>query len=141
MVAKVRAALNVRFPGGGRQPRVLFTDRGNGFYNAGSGAITDQYSAALKFHDLKAFFPKGAAVQPGQLQEVMLRETAVSWMRDRLTKTLPRRCWEVAPGAYRARLKACAAHINGTCDVEGLCRELPSRVRGLADREGDRLAK
>ena len=141
MVAKVRAALNVRFPGGGRQPRVLFTDRGNGFYNAGSGAITDQYSASLKFHDLKAFFPKSAAVQPGQLQEVMLHETAVSWMRDRLTKTLPKRCWEEAPEAYRARLKACAAHINGTCDVEGLCRELPSRVKDLADREGDRLAK
>ena len=71
----------------------------------------------------------------------MLHETAVSWMRDRLTKTLPKRCWEEAPEAYRARLKACAAHINGTCDVEGLCRELPSRVRDLADREGDRLAK
>ena len=98
-------------------------------------------SAALKFHDLKAFFPKSAAVQPGQLQEVMLHETAVSWMRDRLTKTLPKRCWEEAPDAYRARLKACAAHINGSCDVEGLCRELPSRVRDLADREGDRLAK
>ena len=55
--------------------------------------------------------------------------------------TLPKRCWEEAPEAYRARLKACAAHINGTCDVEGLCRELPSRVRDLADREGDRLAK
>ena len=55
--------------------------------------------------------------------------------------TLPKRCWEEAPEAYRARLKACAAHINGTCDVEGLCRELPSRVKDLADREGDRLAK
>ena len=31
MVAKVRAALNVRFPAG-NAPRVLFTDRGNGFF-------------------------------------------------------------------------------------------------------------
>ena len=37
--------------------------------------------------------------------------------------------------------RTCAAHINGSCDVEGLCRELPSRVRDLAGREGDRLAK
>ena len=68
MVARVRASLNVRFPGGGRQPRVLFTDRGNGFYNAGSGAITDEYRGALRRHDLKAFFPLNASVQPGQLQ-------------------------------------------------------------------------
>ena len=71
MVAKVRAALNVRFPGGGRQPRVLFTDRGNGFYNAGSGAITEEYRGALRRHNLRAFFRADASVQPGQLQEVM----------------------------------------------------------------------
>eukprot|EP00959_Pyramimonas_sp_CCMP1952_P057247 1194864-Pyramimonas_sp.AAC.1 len=35
-------------------------------------------------------FPEHAFVQPSQLQEAMLRETAVSWMRDRLTKTLPK---------------------------------------------------
>ena len=37
--------------------------------------------------------------------------------------------------------KACAAHINGVCDVDGLCRELPSRVQDLDRRAGDRLAK
>ena len=137
---KVRAALNVRFPGGGRQPRVLFTDRGNGFYNAGSGAISEEHRGALRRHNLRAFFPADASVQPGQLQEVMLHETAVSWMRDRLTKTLPKRCWEETLEAYRARLKACAAQINSACDVDGLCRELPSRVKDLDRRQGDRLA-
>ena len=43
--------------------------------------------------------------------------------------------------AYRARLKACAAQIKGADDVEGLCRELPSRVADLDRRMGDRLAK
>ena len=43
--------------------------------------------------------------------------------------------------AYRARLKACAAQINGAYDVEGICRELPSRAADLGRREGDRLAK
>ena len=55
----------------------------------GSGAITEEYRGALRRHDLKAFFPLDASVQPGQLQEVMLHETAVSWMRDELTKTPP----------------------------------------------------
>ena len=39
-MAKVRGALNVRVPGC-RPPRVLFTDRCRGFYNAGTGKITD----------------------------------------------------------------------------------------------------
>ena len=71
----------------------------------------------------------------------MLHETAVSWMREKLTKTLPTKCWEETVEAYRARLKACAAQINGAYDVEGLCRELPSRVADLDRRKGDRLAK
>ena len=66
---------------------------------------------------------------------------AVSWMRDKLTKTLPTKCWEETVEAYRARLKACAAQINGAYDVEGICRELPSRAADLGRREGDRLAK
>ena len=126
---------------GGRQPRVLFTDRGNGFYNAGSGAITEEYRGALRRHDLKAFFPLDASVQPGQLQEVMLHETAVSWMRDKLTKTLPKKCWEETVEAYRSRLKACAAQINGAYGVESLCRELPWRLGELNRRKGDRLTK
>ena len=142
MVAKVRAGLNVRFQGDtATPPRVLFTDRGNGFYDSGSGAITDKYKAALRLHHLRAFFGDDASVQPGQLQEVMLHETAVSWMRVRLAQTLPRRCWEETLEAYRARLKTCAAHINDTFDVAGLCRELPERVRELDRRQGERLAK
>ncbi|CAK0801209.1 unnamed protein product [Prorocentrum cordatum] len=126
MAAKVRSALNVRFPGGGRQPRALFTDRGNGFYNAGSGAITEEYRGALRRHNLR---------------EVMLHETAASWMRDRTTKTLPKWCWDETLEAHRARLKACAAQINSACDVDGLRRELRSRVKDLDRRQGDRLAK
>ena len=138
MVQKVRSALNVRFQGA-TAPKVLFTDRGNGFYNAGTGVITDSYRAALRAHGLQAFFPTDASVQPGQLQELMLHETAVSWMRVRLTKTLPNRCWEETPEQYRTRLKACAAHINAHHDVDQLCSDLPKRLRELDDLEGDRL--
>ena len=140
MVAKIRAALNVRFPGGSA-PRILFTDRGNGFFQSGSGAITAEYSAALKRNNLKAFFRTNASVQPGQLQEVMLHETAVSWLRVRLTKTVPKRSWEETLEAYRSRLKDCAAFINSHHDVSGLCRELPARLHELDRLRGDRLSK
>ena len=53
---------------------------------------------------------------------------------------LKRRCEETLE-AHRARLKACEAQINSACDVDGLCRELPSGVRYLGRRQGDRLAK
>ena len=44
MVARVRAALNIRFQGS-TPPKLLFTDRGNGFYESGSGAIARTHSA------------------------------------------------------------------------------------------------
>ena len=140
MVAKVRVALNIRFQNT-RAPRLLFTDRGNGFFNAGSGAITEGYRRALQSHSLRAFFARDASVQPGTLQEIMLHETAVAWMRERLKKTLPRCPWEESVDAYRRRLKAAAAHVNEMFDVDGLCRELPQRLKALRQTGGDRIAK
>ena len=49
--------------------------------------------------------------------------------------------WEEIVDAYSARLKTCAAQINAHHNVEGLCKELPERLRDLDDREGDRLGK
>jgi hypothetical protein len=140
MVERVRAALNVRFQGS-TPPTVLFTDRGNGFYNSGTGAITDGYRTALRSNGLKAFFGQDASVQPGKLQEVMLHETAVAWIRLRLTKTLPREAWSETVDEYRARLKVCATYANANYDVDGLCRGFLKRVQELHRREGDRLSK
>jgi hypothetical protein len=120
---------------------VLFTDRGNGFFNAGSGRITEGYRQALRTHDLKAFFADDASAQPGQLQDLMLHETAVSWMRVKLAQSLPKKPWWETLDSYRARLKTCAAQINAHHDVESLCKELPQRLRDLDELEGDRLRK
>ena len=103
--------------------------------------MTVEYRAALKRNRLRAFFATNASVQPGQLQEVMLHETAVSWMRARLTKTAPKKSWAETLEAYRSRLKDCAAHINDHHDVSGLCHELPSRLVELDRLKGDRLSK
>ena len=140
LIAKVRAALNVRFPGAS-PPRVLFVDRGCGFYNAGTGAITPEFKAALADHDLKAFMGDDAARQPGSLWEMMLHETAVSWIRRGLTWSLPSKPWEESVDDYTARLKAVVQRINSEYNVEGLCKELPLRVRDLHEAQGGRLGK
>ena len=140
MVAKVKSALNIRFQNGVAPKRVC-TDRGNGFYVAGTGCITAGYKAALKENGLSALLGDDASIQPGQLQELMLHETAVAWIRERLKKTVPRRAWEETVEAYRSRLKACAAYINANHNVEALCKEFPDRLAALDERQGDRLAK
>ena len=140
MVRTVRAALNIRFRDSSA-PTILYTDRGNGFYHVGTGNITPRYRDALRSHDLKAFFPSDASVQPGQLQDLLLHETAVSWMRVQLAKTRPKKDWEETVGQYVSRLKAAAAHINANHNVEGLGKEWPQRLHDLDAAEGDRLGK
>ena len=103
--------------------------------------IAPQYRDALRRHGLRAFFGCDASAQPGQLQEVMLHETAVAWMRERLKKTLPTRSWAESLDDYGAWLKACAAYINEEHDVAGLCLGLPKRLAELDRRRGDRLCK
>ena len=51
------------------------------------------------------------------------------------------RPWEESVDAYRRRLKAAAAHVNEMFDVDGLCRELPQRLKALRQTGGDRIAK
>ena len=139
-VKAVRAALNVRFPEGDL-PRVIFTDRGAGFYNPGTGRITNEYRAALATHGLQAFMGESAAVQPGKLSELMLHETAVSWIRVLLSSTLPARPWDESPPQLISRLKRVAGIINAEHDVAGLCRALPARIAELVRRGGGKLAR
>ena len=73
------------------------------------------------------------------LQELMLHETAVSWIRLRLARSVPAKAWEETREQYTARLKAICREINDTLDVEGLCRALPAPIAKLVERQGDRL--
>ena len=78
--------------------------------------------------------------QPGSLQDILLHETAVSWLRKRLERSTPKKCWEETREAYMSRLKRCCDDVNRECDVEGLCNGFPKRMRKLAESEGGRLA-
>ena len=70
---------------------------------------------------------------------MMLHETAVSWMRRRLARTLPAKPWEETRQEYASRLKACCDEINRDLDVGALCRAFPRRIQNLVKEKGGRL--
>ena len=116
-------------------------DRGRGFYHIPTGKITSSYEAALKEHGFKNLMGNDASKQPGHMQELMLHETTVAWMRTLLTETTPKKCWTESREEYTARLKRCADFINKNYDVEGLCKGLPQRIKGIIKAEGGRIPK
>ena len=116
-------------------------DRGKGFYHIPTGKITSPYEAALKEHGFKNLMGNDASKQPGHMQELMLHETTVAWMRTLLTETTPKKCWTESREEYTARLKRCADFINKNYDVEGLCKGLPQRIKGIIKAEGGRIPK
>ena len=137
LVAKVRAALNVYFQSAASQPNVLFIDRGRGFYFPNSGVITTEYKQAD--NDLQAFMGENAVRQPGSMQDFLLHETAVSWLRHRLAQSTPNKCWAETRQEYRGRLKRCCEEVNKDLNVDGLSKQLQKRLKLLKDNEGDRL--
>ena len=138
LVAKVRAAVNIRFHGS-TPPTILFTDRGQGFYRSRGGQITPEYKAAVREHGFKIYYGDSAFVQPGTLQEVMLYETAVAWVRRRETVMQMRQPWCETVAEFGDRLRGVCQHINEKYDVEGLCRKLPGRLQKIVDAGGERM--
>ena len=70
----------------------------------------------------------------------MLHETAVSWIRLRLGRTVPAKPWEETRAEYTARLKTICEDINTNLEVENLCRGFQKRIDKLVDREGGRIS-
>ena len=103
--------------------------------------MTEAYKAALSDHNLKAVMGEDASAQPGHVQELMLHETTVSWMRHRLAETVPKRAWEETTAQYAERLRFCCDAISRDLNVEGVCREFLPRMQTLRDRQGGSLKK
>ncbi len=113
---------------------------GRGFYTPASGRITKEFKEALEEHELEAVMGNSGSAQPGQLQDVLLHETAISWLRRRLAETEPAKSWLETREEYGTRLKRCCDAVNRECDVEGLCRGWMKRMKRLDDEtKGDRL--
>ena len=116
-------------------PRMPGTS-GKGFSVVAAWQITPHYKAALVEHGFTAAMGGDASVQPGKLQQMMLHETAVSWLRTRLAETVPREAWLETRAEYT---KACCDDINRNLDVDELCRAFRSRVDKFRQREGGHL--
>ena len=69
----------------------------------------------------------------------LLHETAVAWLRRKLSGTVPAQAWKEGRGAYLVRPRALRAKVNEEHDVEGLCREFPQRLEELKPKKGDAL--
>ena len=78
-------------------------------------------------------------MQPGYCADVLLHETAVAWIRNKLTEITPRHPWLETREQYAARLRRVVAEINRTHNVGGLCRKFDFRLGELIRRQGDRL--
>ena len=102
-----------------------------------------EYKEAARENGFHVFQGDYASVQPGQanLGQLLLHETAVSWIRYRLTRTLPAKPWEETVEQFSKRLRDIATDINANLNVEGLCKEFPQRVQAVVDNEGDNIAK
>ena len=136
-VGKLRSSINIRFRS--QQPDIVFVDLGGGFYQGGT--MTQEFKAALGEHNLKAFHGEDASIQPGQ-SENLWPQRLLSWLRHRLKLTLPTEPWNETEEAFEKRLKNAAAWVNDHHDVDGLCKEMPSRLDDLVHvTKGARLKK
>ena len=140
LVDHLRTAVDRRFPGAS-QPKILFTDRGQGFYEKNHGKITPEFKEALRRNSFKAYYGDNAKAQPGAMHDLMLHETAVAWIRYEENKTRPKEPWKETVKGFASRMKGIALDINKRHDVDSLCKGLPKRVKKLMDTEGDRIGK
>ena len=137
-VSKVCVALNIRFQNG-TAPKILFVDRGPSVWATNSGRIKAEFKEALRENGLRTYHGDNAGQQPGSLQDFLLHETAVSWIRRRETLNRTTRPWEETAEHLAGRLKEAVQDINDTLDVEGLCRAFPRRLQKLVETRGERL--
>ena len=140
MVAMIPRILNARFPNAAK-PRIVFTDRGRGFYHPSTGTITDEYREALRAHGLRPFAGEDASAQPGNISDVLLHETAVAWLRHLLCRSLPAQPWKESREDFATRICQAARHVNADYEVNDLCNEFPERLQELVDLQGDKLRK
>ena len=121
-------------------PKDVFTDRGLGFFHP-NGAITAEWQAGLAAAELRAYQGDDAGAQPGQVGDVLLHETAVSWLRAGLTATTPASPETETEEEYYARLQEVCADVNRRHDVEGLCKGFRARLQKVVEKEGDAIGK
>jgi hypothetical protein len=122
-------------------PDVIFTDRGPGYYHPSSGTINSEYLAALTEHGFTPWAGEHSKWQPPDLADVLLHETAVSWVRKYLKQHPVKLAKNMEENVNRvgAVLQDACSHINAFYEVGDLCNSLPDRLKLVVDGEGERL--
>lgn len=127
---------------GDKLPRVVFSDRGPGFYQSSTGHIVGEYFNALRKHGYRAYAGSDASKQPPDMPDLFPHETAVAWTRTYMKKhPRPKASLDEMEADLRATLVKCAKHINENYDVEGLHKSLPDRIAKMIQLRGDRLVQ
>ena len=110
-------------------------------YTPGGQAVY-QYAEAVEKAGFHLFWGPSAKKQSPDLGDVLLHETAVSWVRRRLRRSKPQVLpWLETREQWVARLRKVVREVNKDCDAKGLCCEFPARLEDLKARDGDRLPK
>ena len=123
-------------------PRIVFSDRGPGFYQGSTGHIVREYADALEAQGFRPYAGADASTQPPDIPDVLPHETAVAWIRNFLRKRKFSRSGSLDTQEEKLRelLLACERHVNSNHDVDGLCRSFPERLKKLVAKKGDRLS-
>lgn len=146
MVRHLPALLTKMLGRAAKLPRTIFSDRGPGFFHRKWGTITGDFETACRECGFKPWAgtnaKKGPRAQPRDIGDVLLHETAISWLRREEEKSRPLRPWEETPEELNRRIQLIVSRINREFDVRGLCMEFPDRLTALVrTTHGDRLPK
>ena len=143
MVDKLDGILRKMLGASAHVPRVVFTDRGPGFYQGSTGSICTAYKEALGRHEFRPFAGNNATWQPADMPDLFPHERVVSWVRLYFKKHPFSRSADIDANcaAFLKTLKAAEKHINDNYDVAGVCSGVPAKVELLIEKKGERLPK
>ena len=84
---------------------------------------------------------EGPRRQPGDVADVLLHETAISWLKASLAKSDAnvQSRWKETPEELAKRITTVVRELNAECEVANLCRKWPARLQALKAAEGGRL--
>lgn len=137
---KLGPILNIPFPNESK-PKIVMTDKSKSFYQIWDSKITPEDKAGLQRVGMKPFMGDDASRQPSTLQDLMLHETAIAWVRKKMGTSTPPQPWLETKKQFKDRMLEACRQINEEYDVDGLCKELPNRLATFKNREGDTLKK
>jgi hypothetical protein len=140
MVARLPRVLGKMLRGEDARPNVLFTDRGPGLYHPSQGSITPEYAIACEEHGFTTWAGDHAKWQPPDIPDMLIHETAVSWVRKHLRQHPVKFTNDMSTNRDQvvAALKDAVDYANTYHAVDDLCMAFPRRLKKLDETEGER---